>query len=211
VVAVDQSADLLELASGRARERRLSNFLTHTCDAHRLPFEDETFDLATCRFGVMFFRDPTAALSELRRVLKPGARACLAAWGTFEQPYWQTTVQVVHKHAGGNLLEPDAPNPFRFAEPGSLSRVLKEAGFDEVQESTRDIPWTWPGGSDELFEYICAVSAPFRPMLERVREEQWPVIQEEARTAIESYRSDDEIRFGAKVVLASGKKPPASS
>jgi ubiquinone/menaquinone biosynthesis C-methylase UbiE len=211
VVAVDQSSDLLELASGRARDRSLSNFLTHTCDAHTLPFEDETFDLATCRFGVMFFRDPTAALSELRRVLKPGARACFVAWGTFEQPYWQTTVKVVHKHTGGNLLEPDAPDPFRFAEPGSLSRVLKAARFDELQESTRDVSWTWPGPSEEVFEYVCAVSAPFRPMLDRVREEQWPAIREEARAAIEKYQAGDEIRFGSKIVFAAGKKPASRS
>jgi SAM-dependent methyltransferase len=211
VVAVDQSADLLEIANGRARDRNLSNFLTQTCDAHRLPFEDQTFDLATCRFGVMFFRDPTAALTELRRVLKPGARACFVAWGTFEQPYWQTTVKVVHQHAGGSLLEPDAPNPFRFAAPGSLSQVLESAGFVDVQESTRDIPWTWPGRGEEVFEYMCAVSAPFRAMLDRVREEQWPAVREAAHAAIEKYQAGDEIRFGAKIVLASGKKPGSRS
>jgi hypothetical protein len=42
-------------------------------------------------------------------------------------------------------------------------------------------------------------------MLERVRAEEWPAIRAEAKAAIERYRVGDEIRFGADVVLASGK------
>ena len=44
-----------------------------------------------------------------------------------------------------------------------------------------------------------------RKMLERVPEEAWPAIRAEAKAAIEQYRVGDEIRFGADVVLASGK------
>jgi hypothetical protein len=83
--------------------------------------------------------------------------------------------------------------------------LLAAAGFHEVQESTQNLRWTWPGDAEEVFEYACAVSAPFRPMLERVRVEEWPAIRAEATAAIERYRVGDEIRFGADVVLASGK------
>jgi hypothetical protein len=42
-------------------------------------------------------------------------------------------------------------------------------------------------------------------MLERVQVEEWPAIRAEATAAIERYRLGNEIRFGADVVLASGK------
>ena len=42
-------------------------------------------------------------------------------------------------------------------------------------------------------------------MLERVRVEEQSVIRAEAKAAIERYRVGDEIRFGADVVLASGR------
>jgi ubiquinone/menaquinone biosynthesis C-methylase UbiE len=205
VTAVDQSSDLLDIAAERARNKKLSNFTIQQADAHLLPFADQSFDLATCRFGVMFFSDPQRALRELRRVLKPGARACFAAWGPMEQPYWQTTMKIVHRHVGGSMLPPGAADPFRFAAEGSLSEVLKAAGFRDVEESTQNLPWTWPGDAEEVFEYVCQVSAPFRPMLERVPADQWTVIRAEAKEAIERYRVDDEIRFGADIVLASGK------
>ena len=205
VIAVDQSLELLDIAAGRARNKKLLNFTTQQADAHQLPFADESFDLATCRFGVMFFSDAQRALAELRRVLKPAARACFAAWGPMEQPYWQTTMKIVHGHVGGAMFQPGGSDLFRFSAAGSLAAALSAAGFHEVEESTQNLPWTWPGDAEEVFEYACAVAAPFRPMLERVRAEEWPVIRAEAKAAIERYRVGDEIRFGANVVLASGK------
>jgi SAM-dependent methyltransferase len=202
---VDQSSELLDIAAERARNKKLSNFTIQQADARQLPFAGQRFDLATCRFGVMFFSDAQRALAELRRVLKPGARACFAAWGPMEQPYWQTTMKSVHRHAGGTMLPAGGSDPFRFSATGSLSEVLSAAGFHEVEESTQNLPWTWPGDAEEVFEYACAVAAPFRPMLERVPAEEWPAIRAEAKAAIERYRVEDEIRFGADVVLASGK------
>lgn len=205
VTAVDLSSDLLELASQRAKSKGLANFSTQEADAHKLPFPDQRFDLATCRFGVMFFAHVEQALMELRRVLKAGARACFAAWGPIEQPYWQTTMGIVHRHAGGTMLEPGGQDPFRFSKAGSLADVLRAAGFQHVEESVRKLPWTWPGDAEDVFEYACALTVPFRAMLERVSADEWPAIRAEAKEAIERYRVGDEIRFGADLIFASGK------
>ncbi len=205
VTAVDQSSELLEIAAERARVKKLSNFTTRQADAHTLPFAAQSFDLVCCRFGVMFFSDVQQALSEARRVLKPGARACFAAWGPMEQPYWQSTMKVVHRHVSGDLLPPGGADPFRFSNAGSLSKVLASAGFQEVEESTRNLPWTWPGDAEDVFEYACAVAAPFRPMLERVPPGKWSAVRAEAVVAMERFRVGDEIRFGADIILASGK------
>lgn len=206
VTALDLSADLLDIAAGRARARGLQNFTTQQADAHRLPFPDDSFDLATSRFGVMFFGEPVLALGELRRVLRPGARACFLAWGSFDQPYWQSMMGVVHRHVGGDLLAAGGPNPFRYSEPGSLSAVLRSAGFGAVEEETKTLPWTWPGPVEEVWEQNRAVAVPFRPMLERVPAEKWPEINAEVHAAVRQYSDGEKIAFGASVVLASGKK-----
>src|ERR1700686_4290069 len=180
VTALDLSADLLEVATQRAHARGLSNFTTQKADAHSLPFPDNSFDLATSRFGVMFFREPVLALRELRRVLRPGARACFLAWGPVDQPYWQSMMGVVHRHVGGALLQPGGPDPFRFAAPGSLSEILRSAGFNPVEEETKTLPWTWLGLVEEVWEQAQAVAVPFRPMLERVPAEKCPETHAEA-------------------------------
>lgn len=206
VTALDLSADLLQIAKTRAQARGLENLTTQQGDAHSLPFPDNSFDVATSRFGVMFFRHPVAALRELRRVLRPRARACFLAWGTFEQPYWQSMMGVVHRHIGGTLVDPGGPDPFRFAKTGSLSAVLESAGFGGVEEETRSLPWNWPGPPEEVWEQARAVAVPFRPMLDRVPAEMWPQIHAEVQAAVAQYFDGDKVAFGASVVLASGAK-----
>lgn len=206
VTASDLSAELLAIAAERAEGRELKNFTTQRADAHTLPFPDDSFDLGTSRFGVMFFRDPVVALRELRRVLHPGARACFLAWGSFDQPYWSSMMGVVHRHVGGPLLPEGGPDPFRFSEPGSLSAVLRSARFTSVEESTRTVPWVWPGTVDEVWEQAQAVAVPFRPMLQRVPAEQWPQIHAEVHKAVGQYFDGEKVAFGVSVVLASGTK-----
>ena len=43
-------------------------------DAHRLPFEDASFDGAILQGSLAYFADPKAAAGEVERVLKPGGR-----------------------------------------------------------------------------------------------------------------------------------------
>lgn len=206
VTALDVSADLLEIAAKRAKDRGLTNFATQQADAHSLPFPDHSFDLATSRFGLMFFRDPDCALRELLRVLRPGARACFLVWGAFEQPYWQSMMGVVHRYVGGPLLDRDTPNPFSYAERGSLSSILRSAGFREVTEEDRTLPWNWPGTADEVWEYARSVTVPFRPMLDRVPAERWPQINAQVLEALQQYSDGEKIAFGARVILASARK-----
>ena len=206
VTAVDLSADLLEIAKGRAQARGLTNFTTQKADAHSLPLSENSFDLGTSRFGVMFFREPEKALRELRRVLRPGGRACFLAWGSFDQPYWKSTMGVVHRHVSGTLLTSDGPNPFRFAQPGSLSKVLRASDFRSVEAETRVLPWTWPGPPEEVWEQMKSIAVPFRSLLDRVQPHQWQQIDAEVCSELNRYWDGNNVAFGASVVLASGQK-----
>jgi ubiquinone/menaquinone biosynthesis C-methylase UbiE len=206
VTALDLSAELLKIAAERATQRGLTNFSTRSADVHSLPFPDNSFDLITCRFGVMFFADIGKALREAHRVLKAGTRACFLAWGPFEQPYWSSTMAIVHKHVGGPLLAPGTANMFQFADPGSLSVALMQAGFSKVEEETRELPWAWPGPVDEVWQYAQEMSTPFQPLLNRIPSDKRAQIDAEVRTAISKYAEGDNVKFGALVVLASGQK-----
>jgi SAM-dependent methyltransferase len=204
VTAFDLSNDLLAIAADRASQRALTNFTTQQGDAHHLPFPNQSFDLVTSRFGVMFFSDCVQAMREVHRVLKPSGRAAFLVWGPIEQPYWTSTFGVVAKHVGGPILAPGGPDPFRFGEPGSLPRVLREAGVRDVSEETRMIEWTWLGPPEEVWEYAKSVSTPFQAMLKRVPAQKWDEINREVYEAIGQYVRGDKIEFGAMVHLVSG-------
>jgi SAM-dependent methyltransferase len=207
VTALDLSSELLAIAAERAQQRGLTNFSTQQADAQQLPFSDQSFDLVTSRFGVMFFQDCEQALREAHRVLKPGARACFLTWGPFEQPYWSSTIGVVVKHVGGPAIVPGGADPFRFARPGSLSSMLRKAGFSNVEEETKTLPWTWAGTAEEVWQLMQAVAPPFLPLLQRVLPYKRDEIDREVIRAIQQYADGNSIKFSAVVVLASGTKP----
>jgi ubiquinone/menaquinone biosynthesis C-methylase UbiE len=207
VTALDQSADLLHIAEERALQRGYTNFSIRQADAHSLPFPDAQFDLVTSRFGVMFFSEPVRAFREVLRVLKPHGKASFSVWGSFEQPYWSSTMGLVARLIGAPALQSGGPNPFKFAEPGSLSKVFADAGFTDVEEETRSVPWTWPGTPEEVWAQAKAVATPFLPMLSQVPAERWDEINAAVHASIQKYVHGDEINFGAVVVLAAGTKP----
>ena len=49
-------------------------------DALALPFDDASFDVVACQFGVMFFPDKVQGYKEARRVLRPGGRFLFNVW-----------------------------------------------------------------------------------------------------------------------------------
>ena len=72
-VAADISPVML--ARTRALARRLGRAVTATAaDVTRLPFQDNRFDLCVCFNGLHCLPDPAAAVREIARCLKDGAR-----------------------------------------------------------------------------------------------------------------------------------------
>src|SRR5207248_4023822 len=91
VTVTDLSPQMLAIAQENAQVRGLTNLSFCVADPEALPFPDQTFDVVTCRFGVMYFPDVGQALQEIYRVLKSGGRVVFTAIGPFEQnPYFTT-------------------------------------------------------------------------------------------------------------------------
>ena len=55
-------------------------------DALHLPFPDSSFDAATCSFGIRNISDPSAALKEIHRILKPTGRCLILEFSLPPQP-----------------------------------------------------------------------------------------------------------------------------
>jgi ubiquinone/menaquinone biosynthesis C-methylase UbiE len=72
VIATDITEAMVNKAAAMAAQRGLSNVETRFADAEDLPFDDNTFDLLTCRIAFHHFPHPQQAASEFARVLKPG-------------------------------------------------------------------------------------------------------------------------------------------
>lgn len=72
VTAVDLTPAMLAKAEDFVRGQGVGNVSFIPADAEDLPFDDEQFDLATCRIAAHHFPDAGKFVREAARVLKPG-------------------------------------------------------------------------------------------------------------------------------------------
>jgi demethylmenaquinone methyltransferase/2-methoxy-6-polyprenyl-1,4-benzoquinol methylase len=82
-VACDFSLGMLRTGRSSGSRRRLP-FVAG--DAMHLPFTDGCFDAVTIAFGLRNVADPTAALREMARVVRPGGRLVVCE---FSRPRWR--------------------------------------------------------------------------------------------------------------------------
>ena len=77
VVGVDVSPGMLAEGRRQARERGLANIRFEESPAERLPFEDASFDVVSCRIAAHHFLNVHQFAAEAARVLKLGGRFVL--------------------------------------------------------------------------------------------------------------------------------------
>src|SRR5205085_8859074 len=90
---------------------------------------------AVCRFGAMFFPDPSYALRDMLRVTRPGGVLSFAVWHRSDlNPYYYVINRVTSRFLETPPAEPGTPGAFRFAAPGTLAHLFGEAGAAGVRE-----------------------------------------------------------------------------
>jgi len=137
IVATDLNEPMLEQA---ARRIDAANVQFRSADAQSLPFDDASFDLVVCQFGIMFFPNKAAANAEARRVLRDGGHYMLVIWNSIDRNF----ATRVAGRAVADLFPIDAARfyervPFRYHEVGEIERDLRAAGFTEIMFETVDL------------------------------------------------------------------------
>lgn len=207
VMCTDPIAEMLALAQQEALSRGLQNVQFQQCTADSLPFENDRFDVAVSRLGVMFFPDPLAGLQEMLRVTKPEGRIALAVWGKSElNPYSYCVTDVISRYVPAQPVAPDAPDAFRFAEPGKLAEILKQAGAIDVDEGVVNFDFAAPLSLDEFWSFRSEISESLRTKLSKLSSEEKARIADEVREKVREFFPNGHMKFPAQMIIVSGVK-----
>jgi SAM-dependent methyltransferase len=209
VIATDLGPGMMSLAKELARKKGLTNIEFREANAESLPFASATFDVLTCRFGIMFFPDLPKALRECSRVLKPGGRAAFVAWGKISQPFFTTTAGILLKHlsAPPPPPDPDAPSLFMFGQRDRLRRALEAAGFTNAHEEDRIIAGRWTSSIEQYWEQFTEVAVPFRPLLEQLAPEKKAEAKAEILAGLRKFWDGKELNMPLEIVIGTGTRP----
>jgi len=70
IIGVDLSASMVEVAQNKAKEEELTNISFEKADVDKLRFEENSFDIITCGFGLFFYPNMTTSLKNFMKLLK---------------------------------------------------------------------------------------------------------------------------------------------
>ena len=198
----DPIEGMMAIAQRQARSRGLANISFHCAPAESLPFPEATFDCVTCRFGSMFFADPLLGAKEILRVLKPGGTVALAVWRHREfNPFFAIVADVVGKYIEQVPDDPDAPGAFRFANPGSLPRVLMDAGGSNVSESILEFPARAEMALDDFWKIRVELSETLRGKVAKLTPAQLDATRHEVTAAAALYFKNGTVNIPAQALI----------
>jgi SAM-dependent methyltransferase len=155
VVGIDLSTRMIAHAREAAARKGVTNIEFVDGDAQVFPFEPDHFDLAISRFGSMFFADPIAAFTNVRRALRLGGRLALLTWRPLAENEWLVAFRTALA-LGRDLPAPPtgAPGPFGLADPDHVRRVLADAGFSDIELDPLDADLDFGADLDSAYDYV---------------------------------------------------------
>ena len=134
VVAVEPDPSMAAQLPKRVAAARVPVELV-PASAESLPFGDETFDAAVVTFVLCSVADPSGALAEIRRVLRPDGRLVLVehVHGEGRVGRWQERLTPLHRRLAGNChLDRDT------------RAAVAAAGFDVASLEDTRLPGVHP-------------------------------------------------------------------
>jgi SAM-dependent methyltransferase len=131
VTAVDSTPAMIEEGRRRAEAEGRDNLEFVSGSAEHLPFDDAAFSLVVTRFSLHHFADPTPAVREMARVVRPGGRLVVKDLVGSPDP------AVAERQDHVERLRD--PSHVRMPPRGSVRTWLQGAGLEVTDVAERDI------------------------------------------------------------------------
>jgi SAM-dependent methyltransferase len=154
-LGVDLSSRMLAVGRAAAAAAGLDHVRFEQADAQIHPFDAGVHDVAMSAFGSMFFADPVAAFSNIRRSLRAGGSLVLLAWRDLDRNVWVSSVRTALA-AGRDLPAPPpgVPSPFSLADRDLTTERLRAAGYEQIAFTSVDESMSFGPNADDAYAFV---------------------------------------------------------
>src|SRR5205085_10222776 len=115
-------------------------------------------------------------------------------------PFFATTADVVERFLEVPKPDPDTPDPFRFAVPGKLARIVENAGAKAVAERQLDFQIEAANSFDQFWQLRTEMSELLRDKLASLTPDQIEISKTEVAGAARKYFVEDRMSFPAQAL-----------
>jgi SAM-dependent methyltransferase len=203
LITTDFSPAMLDAARRRGEELGVRNATYEVMDAERLSLEAASVDGVLCRFGYMLMTDQAKALTETRRVLRPGGRVSLACWGAPERnPFFGLIGMSLGQRGHIPPFEPPpAPGAFSMASPERTTALLEGAGFTDVRTEEVPVRFSVPD-ADGYMSLIADTAGPVALALRLLPAPQWAAVKADIEGAFPQFAVADRFELPGLALCA---------
>jgi ubiquinone/menaquinone biosynthesis C-methylase UbiE len=146
VVATDISRPMLDVANSKPSLPDSAPIAHLESPAAPLGVESAAFDFVVCQQGLQFFPDRLAAVSEMRRALKPGGRLAIATWSRIEDNAFYAALHAALCESVPGDLADRLLAPFSGPDVNVLKNTVETAGFHDIHVRSATLPLIFEGG-----------------------------------------------------------------
>jgi len=174
-------------------------------DAQQLHVPDASFDAALSLLVFNFIPDPKKAVSELRRVTKPGGRLSAAVWDyggrmRMLRTFWDA---VVRMDPGAEKLD---EKHMLLCRAGELLALWKEGGLEHIREQSIDIRMRFASFADYWDPFLLG-QGPAGSYVRRLNPEKLQVLRNEIKRSLSLSSENAPFVLSARVWAVCGIVP----
>ena len=201
VVGVDLAPSYVAFAQARNKDPQIS---FQQADACSLPFDAQSFDAVFSLLVLHFIPDSTKAVSEMRRVVRPGGRVAAAVWDEYGGlPHYRMLADIAA------TLDPSIERRLflPLTGPGEMAQLWRDLGLCEVEQTSLLIRMEFSCFDDYWQPFTSGEGPPGR-LVAGLPEPARAALEDQMRRAYVANRPDGPRSFACVAWACRGTVPP---
>lgn len=170
VLAIDSSPQMLEIAKERSTTLGLQNITFKETDIVKFVLPNSFFDVAVCRWGLMFLPNLDTVLKKIYNALFPGGRFAAAVWShPSKVPLISLPIDIIRREIGSQIPQTQQTTlgPFSLSDINALKYSFIQTGFSDIRVESVNATFTLPS-AEQFIQIMQELSLSINMILRKV-------------------------------------------
>ena len=170
VLAIDSSPHMLEIAKERSTALGLQNISLKEIDIEKVILPNSFFDVAVCRWGLMFLSNLNTVLKKIYNSLYPGGRFAAAVWShPSKVPLISLPMDIITREIGSQIPQTQQTTlgPFSLSDINALEQSFIQTGFSDIRIESVNVALKYPS-AEKFVQIMQELSLSINMMLSKV-------------------------------------------